>query len=507
MKHALLLVIALATFLRPSVGADVAPKADPEAARVRVALGEFCGGENDYPRRAALESLASQVSALVGARGDNDWLERVKLDEAAVETGLAQSGALDPAATVAVGRWLRAEMVVLGGLRGPAGSARELRLQIVETATADVLAEAVVPIAEELTSWASSSTSERVADTIGKLLEAAKARRRAVAERLRIAVPFFQSDRGGRLDALADAIRAACRVAGEESSDCRVLRFPAPGTSRAEDELALAGLAEPSPAMLGLELADAWAWGSFEEVESSGVPFPEVRVKVVINVWRAGRLRHTTVEGRAGKLDELARDTAAEVLALARAGDGEERMMSREEVGRMLFAKAEPWIAELLPSGSLESTDGLARHRALVRMLELAAFFLPSDVRIARELLVERWREDRFDDTGVALYENLALSKAWRSHCEAFGFDFRLPDLRKRGAALYSDNRNPHREPAAAYLALRFGSPWKTNWNRHIMSRSSLRLWYHWVLSVEWREDAGALIDEPTPGRARSKVA
>ena len=448
--YALRMKKVAARFLTTALGVMMLVAVQPgssAAETTRVAMGVFRGNPNDFEESSALEMLGDRVLAeLTPARG-YDWMERARIAAARAEVGMSRSGFVSAGTEVVVGRWLRVDLLVLGTVRKAVSGERALRLQVVEINRADVLAEGTVTMPGEAATWATGPLAGAVAERIREKLDAGQKRRLALENRQRVAVPFFYNERAGRLDFFAKKLRAACAGAGEVSEDFRVLTFPAAATSREEDDLALAGLAEPSPAMLGVEIADAWVWGSFGEMESAGVPFPEVRVRVDLNVWRDGRLRRFGVEGVAGNLDALAREVAERAFALARGNAGEAEPFTREAMSRKLYAVADEWIPATKDRTVFEVPELRAKQRNLLRVLELAAFFDPTDPRPARELVIETWREHPLD-TIVEFVQHSGESAAWGRFVERFGFAYDPPP---RGGRDF-DTRLFHSELVRAYL-------------------------------------------------------
>ncbi len=368
------------------------------------------------------------------------FVERQKIARILAEQRLMM--ALGAEGAVAWGRGLGADLLVLPevvplpdeGVGAPAatvGPGWTVRLTVIDPEKASVMSATEVAARGDRENGPTSLDVERAAaDLTGRLL--ADARRLAEdRQKTPVAVLFFENmtPASDRLDGYGADLVAGAAAAGEEAG-LRMLRFPAVGESRAEQDLAVSGFVAAGTRWD--EIARWWVWGEFEEVDWEARPFAEAGVVVRARVWD-GVNRPLLIEerGTAGDRAGLAARVAERVAVAIRSGQPTGVAEPPEKLAAGLFEQALALQAENI-DGFMGIDDAwLDRWRRTNRLLDLARFIAPEDRTIALEYVLSRFRQDMY--CGGRYYDEpeplwlLGRARAWGEFTARFGLDGEWP--------------------------------------------------------------------------------
>ena len=263
-----------------------------------------------------------------------------------------------------------------------------------------------------------------------------QARKRLIEkEQQTIVAPlFFQNNQpGGRLDFYEKDLMAAFAKSQDLVKNVRFIQFPRASQSIEEAELVVYGLVESDPDAWE-NLADFYIWGSYEEIESSGVPFERVKVKAAITIWDGHSEPETftktaTVAGLSKLSNQIIRTVTARTKAYSRRPRGDD---IRAQVAQSLLARASD-IQKLIIQTEHDnypniSTTWWKRRQYTIQILSIASFFDPSNEKIRTALLVETTRDDIYylNKCREGLFwRRWRRSNAWKKHCQQFGFNYK----------------------------------------------------------------------------------
>jgi len=380
-----------------------------------------------HARRA--EGLLELVQTLLDD-GRITLVERQKIASLLQEQRLVQ--ALGSAAALAWGRGLGADLLVLPEFVPPpeaddaANTAWTLRLTVIDPEKASIVSVAEAAARGDRDTGPESLDTEKVT---GDLVERLLADARRLAEdrqKTPVAVLFFENTTpaSDRLDGFGADLVAGAAAAGDKVG-LRMLRFPAVGESRAEQDLAVSGFAAAGTRWD--EIAGWWVWGEFEEVDWEARPFAEAGVVVRARVWD-GANRPLMIEerGTAGDRAGLAARVAERIAVAIRSGQPTGVAESPEKLAAGLFEQALSLQTENI-GGDMGVDDAwLDRWRRTNRLLDLARFIAPEDRTIALEHVLSRFRGDMISGGHSYLDEPkplwlLGRARAWGEFTARFG--------------------------------------------------------------------------------------
>ncbi len=398
-----------------------------------VALAPFTSADNSWPSIEAAE----QFSALLQLRPEVakvPWVERAEIGKAERELNL-QPGFTDPSASVRLGKWLRADLLVSGQFGLDEGEGRTLEIEVIDLRRADVLARRSLPVPSRL-----GENLEIAPDTIaaaGRLVFSALAEaeeRLAATAGSIVLAPFDfhnvtrQTD---RLNFVGDKLRDAL---GEvKQKGLRVVRFPRADEASGEAELSVSGLVEDD-ADAWRKLADVYMWGTYEEISPEGKDFDAVEVRVDLEIWNGtDPAAPMTGTFRVAEMDTALPRLAARIAkSVAESKRQEPGESARLEAARRLFARATEMQAEErdLQESSRRTIAWLQNWRRRAGLLDIARFLAPADATIDREWMIERWNEEAFFSKPYRdnwyphqFWGMWRQCEAWGRHVERFGFE------------------------------------------------------------------------------------
>jgi hypothetical protein len=355
--------------------------------------------------------------------------------------------ALGDAGSLAWGRGLGADLLVLPEFVPPPEAGADpaaadavgagpadgwtVRLTIIDPEKASIMSVAEVAARGDRDTGPEALDVERVAGDLADRVVADATRLATERGKTPVASLFFENTTpaSDRLDGYGADLLAGTAAAGE-AAGLRMLRFPAVGESRAEQDLAVAGFAAAGARWD--EIARWWVWGEFEETDWEARPFAEAGVVVRATVWDGAREPLVIEErGTVGDRAGLATRVAARITAAITAGRPTGTAEPPEKLAASLFRQALALQAENI-GGDMGVNDAwLDRWRRTNRLLDLARFIAPEDRAIALEHVLSRFRADmtrggRYYDEPEPLWL-LGRARAWGEFTARFGLDAEWP--------------------------------------------------------------------------------
>lgn len=356
--------------------------------------------DRDVEEAAALQAA---VHALVSDAAGTRWVERADVDAAVQELAL-DAVAGDASEALRLGRWLTADLAVRLRITEEDGAGRTLRVEVLDLAHADVLAQRELVLRDGVTI---AEHAEPAAELVHQALSEARSRLHAAADAAVVAPLFFRNvSTTERLDPLEVRLLDSLSQAGG-ATGVRVLRFPAAAEGREEAELALLGMAE-ADADAWMSVADLYVWGSFRELEAPAgqtVATEDVEVEIDVQAWDGSTpIESRTYRATIGTLEDACRSAAKDVVVLAsrpRAQIVDPRM--RQQVLAQLATQRTRAATPVRERSSLDRDSpttpwGLAVHAYQVHLAEVACFLDPSSVQTWAPLCRLRSLGTRIDD-------------------------------------------------------------------------------------------------------------
>ncbi len=414
--------------------------------RPRVAMMDFTTDDGLMRSAAgAAQWSALTQTTLAGQEPDLDWIERAQLQTAADELNLSVGGFTSADGSLRVGKWLKADLAILGHFTRGAQDAdgHTLRLEIIDLARADTLAtrtihldgdrrEAILPD-PAFVARTTAALHDALAETREKL---ARATHQSV-----VALLFFQNaDPSPRLDKFGTDLADAFSARAASADGVRVLRFPQADEARGEADLAVRGLTENDPDAWQ-RVADFYVWGSYRELPAPGTAFAQTPVEVELTLWDGlAAPRQMKDKAVIADLPALARRLAAQGLGMARRTPAAPPAMMevRDEIARSMCEQGERLEASAASHGEhrdafLDTPEGKSLARRQRQLFEAACFFAPENRGAQLGRLRARWTHF------LSPADRLPLLDLWRRSNDLAEFADRFggpdPDLAGRRVA------------------------------------------------------------------------
>jgi ankyrin repeat protein len=361
-----------------------------------------------------------------------DWVERAEIAKAEAEIKLANSGFLSATQSLAIGQWIKSDLILTGSLNINFGLGRELNLRVVDARRGDVLAERTLrlqqPLAAPLTITAEAIDQAQVA--AASAITEARSRLQEMKGQIVLA-PLFISNRtelNPRLDLPAARLITHAQKA-VQGKGVRLLNLLGSTDAYQESELAISGLAQQDSEACK-QVADHYLWGWCEEIGPVETPFSQMPIKITLELWSGGEdTQKFTQETTSPHLDEAAIHLMQRAFS-ALAKTKQTSTKGAEKVSKAMLLSAKALIQgqgqDRFYRGNLWK---IQRWQLAVKILDIARFFSPNDPEIASHWLLERWnnaiyeREDSSDVDDWS-FENVSRMKAdWDHVISRFGFE------------------------------------------------------------------------------------
>lgn len=412
------------------------------SAQVTTVYCHFTSADGSYANSEEAAKAAELTQVLLQAEPEIVFVERTLIDQMLKELGNQSLGSLDPSLSLKVGRWLKADLLIKGVFSWNESEGWRLDLELIDLHRADVVAQYALVLHERSARRfeANELLAGRIAQRVLRLLpEAAAAMEQADARILVAPLHFQNTHPNRRLDFLEADLKEAFASRNRTQQERRYLQF-----ARAEEAFTEADLINSRVVEADRDrwrrIADYYVWGSYQEVESSGVPFDEVRVSLNLSWWDGAANRgQTTVRGTVGDRESLLKDAIEEIERIGdqkQQGEIDDRV--RTQIADAFYQRAISRQVDTLQAEQQNSSEVTERWlrlwRQTKRLLSVAAFFDPSSEKIRRELLIETTRDDLSYTTFAGNNELMRLvhrSRLWEERRTSFGLDFELQQSRK----------------------------------------------------------------------------
>lgn len=397
-----------------------------------VAITPFTTDDNSYRSAMAGEGFAETLQALLSKETDYNWVERSQIKAAQNELNLSALGLMDISSGLRIGKWVKADWLIMGHIETKTNHHnRALYMEVIDLQHADVLAERSLEITANSTAPLAihAEDVECASRSLRGLLAEASVRLTGYQNQIIIAPLFFQNvSANPRLGFVEQDFLSVMDKAAQSNSTIRLCRFPKAIHAVDEAQLAVSGLVEQHNDAWR-SVADVFVWGSYQEVESSGVPFPDVPVEFKLCVWDGIREVHVlTNKTTVAQLKETEMLIAGQIIELALAkGHGIQAAPDnelRERVANQLMLEAdeikETYIRQGLIFEGKESYLG-SKWQCVVSLLQVARFIMPENARIQYAEIVERWLRLWPPDNSYQAY--VSQNEDWRKYVKSFGVD------------------------------------------------------------------------------------
>ncbi len=387
MKWVAMSLMAIGVMLESACAAETAKP-------LRVAIGEFSVDDNSYRSSVAASTFSTALQAALSQEKTGvEWVERSQLEAADHELNYYVSGFDSKATALRIGKWLKADLLILGHFEIQEGKGRLLRIEVVDLDHADVLAEKTLPISgSEKEPLAISGKDVNAAVGLSKqALEEARKKLEQVRNKLVVAPLFFSnSDASRRLDYFEGELLAAFQETAAASQSARVIRFPKASESSDEADLVVGGLVE-ADANAWQKVADLFVWGDFaEDKVGNDVSFEQTPVKATMNIWDGhGEIQTFAETGTVAQLKGLKQKLAAHLADAIKAYHKQAPADAvRHKVARELVMRGTDIEGRFTSSPALFRTqDGQRLWRQALNMYVAARFFEPESYEINRKLI------------------------------------------------------------------------------------------------------------------------
>lgn len=399
---ALFALLALAAGRDPAVrAADVS---SPQEG-LRVAMMDFTTDDGlMYSAAGAAQWSLLTQPALAAQEPDVQWTERAQLQLASEELRLSAGGFTSVAGALQAGRWLKADVAILGRfLRNEHDEdGHTLRLEIIDLDHADTLAVRTVPVPGDRreTITPDAGSVKTTAAVLHEALAEARAARSRHADRRVVAPLFFRNaDPSPRLDGFGPALVDALTRSAEHSPDVRAVRFPQADQTRNEAALVVGGFTDAEERR---RLADLYVWGQYRELPAEGIAFAQTPVEIELTLWDgANSPQHLAEKATVAELPALAERLTSQCLDAARrapadrAGSPSSDAMVRS-VASLLRTQGDQIASGINGYGTrreafLDTAAGKKLAAQAQLLLETACFFAPDDRAAQASRLHWQW--------------------------------------------------------------------------------------------------------------------
>ncbi len=366
----------------------------------RVAILDFTSDDHYYRSSVAAGNFTAALQTSLFERKDFQWVERAQMLAAMDELNLSVLNLSSGASIVRLGKWVKADLVVLGRFIKVDRGKRKLMIEVIDADRADILAgeELVIPGDTRDAVPLANPDIEAAGKMIQKILSHARRQMERPKTQVLVAPLFFRNiSDTSRLDYLEQDLVNTLSASVPASGDVRVLRFLRTRQALAEAQLVVLGLVDTNP-KAWQRVADMYVWGSYKEEKSPGLSFDQVPVSMTITLSNGrSELKEITKRVKVGRLSEALKDIAREILLFAgkksSSGTGPE---SKSDVAMKLLDRAREIEISFDGYGRgnqefLGSNLGKSLRRNLIETLEVARFFDPGNRDLHEKVLTVRW--------------------------------------------------------------------------------------------------------------------
>jgi hypothetical protein len=366
----------------------------------RLALMDFTTDDNSYRSTQAAADFSALLQVKLMDLDGIEWVERSQLQAAEKELNLSAGGFVSSATALHAGKFVKADLLVVGQFITTPRHERSLHLEAIDLARADVLAEISLPMAGMIDQPLEISAQEVtvVEKSCRSLIQQALEHESRVRNQTALAPLFFANTSSSRrLDYFETELQSAL-AENAAHEGVRVLQFPRSTAAAGEAELVVAGLAEQDP-VAWQKVGDIYVWGQYAEGKSDGLAFEQTPVTFTLNFWDGSRNVQTVTE--TVKVSEWPQLKASLLKQIFDAAQSLKKQppseTARRAVARQLMFRAYDIQALFRPaalqlkSPLYQTEQGRQLWNYEVKLLATAHFFLPESYIIQRLWLERRW--------------------------------------------------------------------------------------------------------------------
>jgi hypothetical protein len=314
MKVAMQFILVLMAVVIQTPAGVIDARAATSPGTLRVAVMDFRAEDSVYQHEVAAKDFSAAVQAAVGRGEGFDLVEREQLAQATQELGLSRLTQAADDAAVRVGKWVKADMLVLGRILRNAGAGTTLRLEILDLDHADVLATQTLTLGDtaNLQRSALLQKAQPVAQGVNGLLRQASERYERGKHQTAVALLSFQRiedrfgsafmDEGARhtLGMVPDMMVKSFQSLATTNGQIRLIQFPRANRALDEAELVFGGLAQ-SDSEAWKKLADCYVWTDLVvsnlPAKFWGGPTPKRTVTLAVYIWDGHEIPKLIQEG------------------------------------------------------------------------------------------------------------------------------------------------------------------------------------------------------------------
>lgn len=388
----------LAVLLAGSPAGMTAPAPAP-----RIALLDLTTAGNSHRDQVAALNFTAALQAELSSLVDFDWIERAELGRLEAELEFSGSGFVDPAHQLKLGRWAKADLLLLGRFHSNQTNTWQLVLEIIDPQCADLLSSRLVPL--------KTPATQRLRDALGESVTAAREARQVLAEgtarwregkgRRRLALLSFEPEVPSPPASEFDHRFRSMLVAQLQQLGWRTIAFSSAADAMDESALALTGLVDADP-NAWRDLARIYLWGQFALLPESDPNRPFLprqtpsQARVTLDLWTIDGARKRLTNSVSFGSDQSALGTqiaeAIREVTAARANPAPEDF-SRRQISTTLMDQANrlrsaPWWTGW---GNWDAPEARPRLVRLQQHYEAACFFDPGSEPAAFAWLSLRW--------------------------------------------------------------------------------------------------------------------
>jgi len=436
-------LVALTYFLMFCTGTTIV------AADETVAVCHFSTTDRKWESVEKTALVSDLVQANLPVLDSIAWVERDQMELAFTELGVNQ---FSGNSSLELGKWLKADLVFKVVFVNPPKQPWRAELEVIDLDHADVLARETLTFRVGEAFEVDEELAQRITKSWQEMLPIALSRLQQVKQQVLVAPIHFQNvHTNERLDFLESDLLDMFKKQNESQRRIRYLQFSRATDSLLESQLVAGGIVQANHDQW-LRIADYYVWGTYREINSSGVPFDEVDIEFQVEIWDGGTNRKKfTIQGKVGNRDSLIKQIVERIdkevakKQTAAVSSDVRQQIAKEMYSRAIAKQSQTLQAEM--KSATHQTDAWLRlWRQVKRQLSVAVFFNPNDQKIHREFLIESTRDDVSYWTFYTRSKVLRLwerSRAWDRYCDAHGFDFsrvRYHTFKGRAGRM-SDNR------------------------------------------------------------------
>jgi hypothetical protein len=403
----------------PELKAPPPPESMGDLPRITAAVLDFDTTEDVWFESTRTGSeLAALLQARLAMTPNMDWVERSELAKVRAELELTATGLVSSAEALALGRLVKADVIIRGRVGAELGAGRSVTFQVLDARRGDVLAQRThqwkTPLAEP---WQLAPT--HLSDAVDCAASAlAEARNKLLANKQRrvIAPLFFTQHVSNSL--VLDRFRHELPALFEKSADglpFRVLHFDTEGETQDEAALALSGLADSMDAVRAV--AHYFAWGACQVQPGATGSDPSVQIE--LHFWdghddpvtRSQTCPLSQLNATAQRLIQTWMVTAGSAPLPTPPADE-----ALQRISQKLLEEALPLLTQATQS---------EKHRLeATQLLETARFFDPHNGLADACRLLARWNYNSLHSpsySAPAFYASWRQLNAWRDHLDRHG--------------------------------------------------------------------------------------